>query len=84
MNMYCPLYNTSMTKNQGRYQINEKDIDSVIKVLKLIDPEHATPEMAIDLLEHMQATYHTMNHENPELLRELYEELKRQKKLKTN
>lgn len=33
------------------YEINEKDIDSVIRFLKTVDPENATPEMAINILE---------------------------------
>ena len=35
-----------MSQNTGRYEINEKDIDSVIRFLKRTDPENATPEMA--------------------------------------
>lgn len=72
-----------MSKSGG-YQLNEKDIESVIKFLKTIDPRNATPEMAIELLEHLKASFHTMSHENPEKLKEIYEELKRQKKLKNN
>lgn len=66
------------------YQINEKDIDSVIRFLKVTDPENATPEMAIELLEHLKASFHTMAHEDPEKLEEIYKELKKQKELKTN
>lgn len=74
-----------MTMNKfGGYHINEKDVESVIKFLKTIDPENATSEMAIELLEHLKAGIHTMVHENPEKLKEIYEELKRQKKLKNN
>jgi hypothetical protein len=62
-----------------QYELNEKDIDSVIGFLKIHDPEHATPEMAIALLEHMQATFHTMAHESPELLEQLYEDFKNKK-----
>jgi len=40
--------------------------------------------MAIDLLEHMQATFHTMRHQDPETLIKLYEELKKQKELSRN
>ena len=67
-----------------KYQINEKDIEGVINYLKIIDPKNATPEMAIEILEHMQASYHTMNHEDPEQLKKIYEDIKKQKKLKTN
>lgn len=70
-----------MSKNKG-YQINEKDIDAVIRYLKTIDPENATPEMAITILEHLKSTYHTMAHDNPEELKKIYNELLKKKKLK--
>jgi cytochrome oxidase Cu insertion factor (SCO1/SenC/PrrC family) len=66
-----------MTKN---YEINEKDIDSMLKFLKLNDPEHATPEMAIAILEHMQAAFHTMSHEDPETLDKIYQDLRAKNK----
>lgn len=68
----------------GDYQINEKDIDSVIGFLKITDPENATPEMAIEILEHLKASFHTMSHEDPEALEKVYQDLKRQKKLGRN
>jgi cytochrome oxidase Cu insertion factor (SCO1/SenC/PrrC family) len=58
------------------YEINEKDIDEVIRYLKTIDPENATPEMAIAFLEQLQASVHLMSHENPELLDKIYNDLK--------
>ena len=73
-----------MNIKADKYQINEKDIDSVLKFLKITDPENATPEVAIQLLEHLQATFHSMNHEDPNKLKEIYEDLKREKKLKIN
>jgi hypothetical protein len=59
------------------YEINEKDIDSVLKFLKINDPENATPEMAIMLLEHMQAAFHTMSHDDPDMLEKIYLDLKK-------
>lgn len=70
-----------MNKNSG-YEINEKDIESVIRFLKTTDPEHATPEMAIAVLEHFQAKFHDMSHTDPEKLLEIYNELKMEKKAK--
>jgi len=67
-----------MTKT-SKYQINEKDIDSVIKFLKITDPKNANPETAIALLEYFQATFHTMKHENLDELTEIYEEFKKYK-----
>jgi len=67
-----------------KYQMNEKDIEGVINYLKIFDPENATPEMAIELLEYMQATYHNMTHDDPEQLKKMYEDLQKKKKLKVN
>lgn len=57
------------------YEINEKDIDTVLNILKKSDPEHATPEMAISILENMQATFHKLRHIEPELLVQIYDDL---------
>lgn len=32
------------------YELNERDIEGVINYLKVIDPDNATPEQAIDFL----------------------------------
>lgn len=64
--------------------MNEKDIDSVLRFLKATDPEHATPEMAMDLLEHFKAHFHTMAHLDPETLKKMYDELKLQRKMSKN
>lgn len=50
------------------YELNEKDIDSVINWLKINRPEYAYPEFAIDMLEELYASVHTMSHEEPEKL----------------
>lgn len=68
----------------SRYNITQKDIDAMIRFLKATDPDNATPEMAIELLEHLQASIHTMSHEDPEKLEMLYEEFKATKKPKVD
>lgn len=78
------MYNKPMVKKTAGYEINEKDIDSVLKFLKATDPEHATPEMAIEVLEALHAGVHTMAHNDPEKLKAIYEGLIKQKKLRTN
>ena len=40
----------SMKKDQIGYDLNEQDIDAVIRFLKVHDPDNATPEVAIDFL----------------------------------
>jgi len=66
------------------YEITEKDIDTVLSILKRTDPENATPEMAIAILEELQIRVHKLSHTDPKLLIEIYNKLKRDKKLKTN
>ena len=66
-----------MTKG---YEINEKDIKGTINFLKHTDPEHATPEMAIELLEYLQKNAHTLAHTNLKKLTEIYSEFKKAKK----
>ena len=66
------------------YEITEKDIDTVLKILKANDSENATPEMAIAVLEELQMRVHELSHTNPEKLVEIYKKLKKEKLLKTN
>jgi hypothetical protein len=66
------------------YEITEKDINTVLGILKRSDPENATPEMAIAILEELQKRVHVLSHTDPELLIEIYNKLKKDKKLKTN
>ena len=59
------------------YEINEKDIDAVIRFLKTTDPEHATPEMAIAILEYLQAKIHMLAHTDPQKLEDMLIELQK-------
>ncbi len=65
--------------SKTKYEINEKDIDSVIRFLKTTDPDNATPEMAIAILEHLQESFHTLSHDNPEILIKILDDLKKEK-----
>lgn len=67
-----------MTKE---YQPSQEDIDSVLRHLRLTDPEHATAEWAVIILRHMYATLDRMSFENPELLDRVIENLKKNKQL---
>jgi len=64
------------------YELNEKDIDSAIHYLETVDPENATPKMAIAFLEELHARVHVLAHENPKLLETIYKELKEKKSKK--
>ena len=57
------------------YEINEKDIESVIRWLKIHDPARATREDAIAMLQDLQTGFHRMSHSSPELLLKLKQEL---------
>ena len=61
------------------YEINEKDIDSVLNFLRLTDPAHATPAVAIALLEYMKDAVHSIALEDPDVLQRMYEEMKANK-----
>ena len=65
----------------GGYKLNEEDINKVLNYLKIHDPEHATPEMAIEFLEYFKAKFHELAHTDPEKLDEIYEEFKKEKNL---
>lgn len=62
----------------SEYQIGEKDIESVINYLRIHDPDNATAEKAIILLEELQAGVHMLAHTNPELLDQLYKDLRKE------
>lgn len=62
------------------YELNEQDIESVIRYLKIYDPDNATPEKAIAMLEDLQSGIHMLRHSNPELLEKLYKDVKNDKK----
>lgn len=58
------------------YEINEADIEKMIRHLQIARPEGTiTPEMAISQLEEMYDNFHNLAHANPELLEKWYEEL---------
>lgn len=59
------------------YQLNEKDIEGTIRFLQTIDPEKATPEMAIALLEHFKGAFHELAHTDPKKLEEILENLQK-------
>lgn len=57
------------------YEISEKDIESALRWLKVNDPENATREQAEALLKDLKAGFHSMAHNNPDLLNQLKQEL---------
>lgn len=64
------------------YEMNEADIDKVIAYLKLVDPDHATPEDAIAFLEYYQTVFHQLGHKlSDDEMKKLYEEFSEKRKL---
>lgn len=57
------------------YEINEKDIESTLRWLKVNDPKNATREQAEALLKDLKEGFHSMAHNNPDLLNQLKQEL---------
>ena len=63
------------------YELNEADIDTVIAYLKIVDPENATPENAIDFLEYYQSLFHEAGHISSDAdLEKLYNEFSKKPK----
>lgn len=58
----------------AKYKINEKDIEGMIRILKVYDPENATREVAVAFLERAQDEAHMLSHTDHDLLIKMYEE----------
>lgn len=60
------------------YDLNEKDIDGVIRFLKIVDAENATPEVAVSFLAYMKVNLRSSLAEtSPDNLENLYEQFKK-------
>ena len=65
-------------KDQIGYDINEKDIDGIIRFLKIHDPENATPERAIAFLASTKLNFRKNNEKDfGDKLIDLYNEFKK-------
>jgi hypothetical protein len=65
-------------KDQIGYDINEKDIDGVIRFLKINDPKNATPERAIAFLASAKLNFRKNNEKDfGDNLIDLYNEFKK-------
>lgn len=63
-----------MGKNE-RYEISDEDIEVAMRYLKYHDPENASRDDAIAMLQELQAGFHGMAHSDPERLAELKKKL---------
>lgn len=62
------------------YELNEPDIESTIRFLKIHDPDNANRETAIEFLEYMRLAAHKYAHDQPQNLEKKYAELKLSKR----
>ena len=65
-----------MTKE---YEPSEKDINTVISILKRTDPKHATPEWANLILDHIHAALDDMSFSNPEKLEGIIQDIEKKR-----
>lgn len=56
------------------YEINEKDIQSMVKYLEVFHPENANHEFAEEMLRYLKAASRRLAVGDPDALDELYEE----------
>ena len=61
------------------YEINEKDIQGVLKYLELFHPENANHEFAEELLRYVKAASRRMALTDPDVLDALYHDFQRSK-----
>lgn len=64
--------------NEPRYQITEEDILAMLKYLRHVVPEHATPEKAIRLLEFHNLRYKALEELDPELIEDILKDFEKQ------
>lgn len=57
--------------SEPEYKITEEDILAMLKHLRHVAPEHATPEKAIRLLDFHNQRYRALEDLHPELIEEL-------------
>lgn len=61
------------------YEVNEKDIQGVLKYLELFHPENANREFAEELLRYFKAASRRMALTDPDALDKLYDEFTSEK-----
>lgn len=64
---------------QEEYKITEKDIESMLKYLRIFHPEKANRDYAIELLEYLKASYHRLALTDPDALDKLYDAFEKSK-----
>lgn len=63
-----------------QFKISDEIIEKVLNFLRLTDPEHASRDSAVSILEFMQATQERMSFDNPEELDDIIQDWKKKNK----
>lgn len=63
-----------MKKLPKDYELNEKDINSTINWLKIVDIKNASPENAIEFLIYLRTVIHQEWHDGSKDLKKYYKE----------
>ena len=61
------------------YEINEKDIVDIMRILEVLDPENASREDAIKTLEYLRTLGRGVANADPKFIKSFLEEMKRKK-----
>ena len=61
------------------YEINEKDIVNIMRILEVLDPENTSREDAIKTLEYLRALGKSAANADPKFIKSFLEEIKRKK-----
>lgn len=56
------------------YKISKEDVEAVLKYLRLVLPEHATPEKAVFLLGQQHAHYENLEDLSPKLIESMLQD----------
>jgi hypothetical protein len=57
------------------YHINDEDIVSVLQLLRIVNPENATPEIAEAILQRMYERTHVLEHFNADAVETMLKDL---------
>lgn len=60
--------------SEPEYKITKEDVEKMLRYLRLVLPEHATPEKAIFLLEQQHIHYENIEKLQPELIESILQD----------
>ncbi len=63
--------------SEPEFQISEEDVERMLRHLRLILPEHATPEKAIFLLEQQKVHTESLEKLHPEVIEQMLKDFEK-------